>query len=102
MSNIKFDINESEKWNVLHFELENSITPKDLQSVSPPKLSGVKGVILSGRGPIWLYCFLSHYYHATKFIATYDPREDGAIVAESHTNEYKVGDIIKLANCAEK
>jgi hypothetical protein len=28
----------------MNFELENNITPKDLMSVSPPKLSGTKGL----------------------------------------------------------
>lgn len=59
-------------------------------------LSGTKGVILSGRGPIWLYCFLTHYYHPTKFIATYDPREGGAVIVESHSPEYKVGEVLKI------
>lgn len=96
MSKIKFNIKEFEKWNLLQFELENFLIPTDLQSINPPKLQGIKGVILSGRGPIWLYCFLVHYYHPTKFIATYDPREGGAIIVESHTEEYKIGDLVKI------
>jgi len=96
MTKIKFNIKESDKWNVLLFELENILSPKDLRSISPPRLPGTKGVILSGRGPIWLYCFLAHHYHPTKFIATYDPREGGAVVVETYTEEYKIGDIIKV------
>ncbi len=93
---IKFIIKESEKWNLLHFELDNPLSPKELQLITPPALSGIKGVILSGRGPIWLYSFLVHYYHPTKFIATYDPKEGGAVVVESHTPEHKAGDILDI------
>lgn len=95
MDKIKFNIKEFDKWNLLEFELENPLTPKDLKSIKPPNILG-KGIILSGRGPIWLYCFLTHYYHPTKFIATYDPREGGAIIVESHTEEYKIGDLVKI------
>lgn len=96
MTKIKFDVRKAERWNILLFELDDSLIPSDLKSVNPPKLPGTKGVVLSGRGPIWLYCFLAHYYHPTKFIATYDPREGGAVIVESHTSEYKVGDVIEM------
>jgi CRISPR-associated protein Csx3 len=67
-------------------------------------VNGTKGIILSGRGPIWLYCYLTHYYHPTKFIATYDPRLNGAVIVESHTKDYKSGELIEvnineLLNC---
>ncbi len=81
---------------ILSFELENAISPTDLQSIKPPKLPGTKGVIISGRGPIWLYCFLVHYYHPTRFMGTYDPREEGAVIVESHTSDYRVGDVLKV------
>jgi len=54
------------------------------------------GVILSGRGPVWLFGFLIHFYHPTLFVATYDPRIGGAIVVQSHSKKYKAGDIIPL------
>jgi CRISPR-associated protein Csx3 len=73
---------------------------QELRQLSPPNPIAEnfahKGVILSGRGPVWLYCFLTHFYHTTKFVATYDPRLQGAVVVESHGSEYKVGDIIPV------
>jgi CRISPR-associated protein Csx3 len=95
MTRIRFDVKEEERWSILTFELDDSLTPSDLKTIDPPKVKGTKGVILSGRGPIWLYGFLIHYYHPTKFIATYDPRE-GAVIVESHTHRYRVGDVIKV------
>jgi len=92
---INFKVTEKNEFTIVHFELEGSITPDVLQDLRPPKVNYAKGVILSGRGPIWLYCYLAHYYHPTKFIATFDPRI-GAVIVESHSQEYKVGEVIKV------
>lgn len=96
MAEIRFKVKEFEGWNLVRFDINNSISPTDLKSVKPPDISGVKGVILSGRGPVWLYGYLIHFYHPTKFIATYDPRLGGAVIVESHSKDYKVGDVIKI------
>ena len=85
---------------IISFSLSENVSASDLSKLSPPDPIGGnfadKGVVLSGRGPIWLYCFLTHFYHPTKFIATYDPRLKGAVVVESHGSKYKVGDIIPV------
>ena len=75
--------------------MNENVTPDILEKLNPPKVNSAKGVILSGRGPIWLYCYLVHHYHPTRFIATYDPRI-GAVVVESHTQDHKIGEIIKV------
>jgi len=93
---IKFNIIERDEYTILHFELCNPILPKALKSLNPPEVNPTKGVILSGRGPIWLYCYLTHHYHPTKFIATYDPRLGGAVIVESHSPQHKIGEIIKI------
>lgn len=92
---IRFEIVERSMYTIVHFELKTNITSDILKDLKPPKVNGTKGVILSGRGPIWLYCYLIHYYHPTKFIATFDPRVGGAVVVESHVQNYEVGDIVK-------
>jgi len=93
---IKLKTTENEKYTLIYFELIKPIEPKDLLKIEFPKIDATKGVILSGRGPIWLYCYLMHHYHPTKFIATYDPRLNGAVIVESHTSEYRQGDLIKV------
>lgn len=95
MSEIKFDVLDEEEYSILSFEIEGVLSPEDLAALIPPKVDGSKGVILSGRGPVWLYCFLTHFYHPTKFIATYDPRLGGAVVVETHSVEYAIGSILK-------
>jgi len=85
---------------VIHFDLKRELNPEDLKNIKPP--DPVKNkfsnnlVILSGRGPIWLYGFLIHFYHPVKAVAVFDPRLDGAVVVESHSNDFKIGSIVKL------
>lgn len=95
MGEIKFYSKEENEFTLISFEMTDVLEPKDLFFIVPPKVNGAKGVILSGRGPIWLYCFLTHFYHPTKFIATYDPRLEGAIIVERHAPEYNVGSVLK-------
>lgn len=94
-SEIKFNVVEREEYVIIEFELDGPIVPEALRSIRPPSVPAGKGVILSGRGPIWLYGYLIHHYHPATFIATYDPRI-GAVVVESHTSKYRIGDIIKI------
>ena len=97
---IVFKAIQQEQFTMLSFSLSENAEPKDLSTLTPPdpitNNFAHKGVILSGRGPVWLYCFLTHYYHPTKFVATYDPRLEGAVVVESHGSQYKVGDVIPI------
>lgn len=93
---IEFKIDEKKEYTIVSFKLNEVISPNILSSIRPPEVNATKGVVLSGRGPIWLYCYLTHFYHPTKFVATYDPRLNGAVIVESHTVKYKAGDIIEL------
>jgi CRISPR-associated protein Csx3 len=95
MRKIKFDVRE-EEYSIVSFEIDGVISPEDLAALTPPKVDGSKGVILSGRGPIWFYCFLTHFYHPTKFIATYDPRLEGAVIVETHSLEHAIGSVLNL------
>ena len=92
---IEFKAEERGKYTLIEIELEDTIAPDVLKAVSPPKVDLRKGVVISGRAPIWLYCFLTHYYHPASWVATFDPRI-GAVVVESHSPKYKVGDVIEV------
>jgi CRISPR-associated protein Csx3 len=94
---IKFQTIVKEEYVVVHFELQHIILPEILKKLTPPKVDNKKGVVLSGRGPIWLYCFLTHFYHPTKFIAVYDPRIGGGVIVETHTPGYSVGDTLEVS-----
>ena len=97
---MKFTLIANKDFSVVAFEVNETLNAADLSTLTPPdpiaNNFAHKGVILSGRGPVWLYCFLTHFYHPTKFVATYDPRLEGAVVVESHGSQYKVGDVIPI------
>ena len=93
---ISFNVKEEKEYTIVHFELNNIATPEILRNIIPPKIDGRKGVILSGRGPVWLYTYLTHHYHPTIYIAVYDPRLGKGVVIESHTPKYKPGETINI------
>ena len=98
---INITVKRHNEFVLLGFQLPNDpISPDILNSISPPdpitQNFAHLGVVISGRGPVWLYGFLVHYYHPVKWVATHDPRLQAAVVVASHTPEVKPGDVIKL------
>ena len=90
----------NENTTLVEFELKRNLEPADLNVISPPdpvKLGfSSKTVILSGRGPIWFYVFISHKYHIVRVLAIYDPRLNGAVIVASHDVGFKEGEFIPL------
>lgn len=74
------------------------LNPEELPEVlaNAPYVDATKGVIISGRGPIWLFVALAHFYHYCVWVATHDPRLGGAVVVVSHVSRVKVGEVIGL------
>ena len=84
---------------VVEIELEEGevLRPDQLTRMQPPHLSGMQGVVISGRAPIWLYSYLVHWYHATRWVGIFDPRLGGAVViSRHHYTAPNIGDIVKL------
>ena len=75
---------------------EGVCTPEDLKSLNLPFYNPTKGVIISGRAPVWVFSTLVHEFHPTLWIATFDPRLGGGVVVQTHTKDIKVGDLILL------
>jgi len=72
------------------------ITPEDLQNLRLPKdLDPSRGVILSGRAPVWLFGMLVHDCHFCRWVACYDPRFPGGVVVSTHSPEARVGQEIE-------
>ncbi|NEZ59126.1 CRISPR-associated ring nuclease Crn3/Csx3 [Adonisia turfae] len=61
----------------------------------PAGLDPRKGVVIYGRGPMWLYAYLIHECHPTVWVACFDPRL-GAVVATTHSKLVSVGQVISL------
>jgi CRISPR-associated protein Csx3 len=72
------------------------ITPQDLVNTHLPKNIDWKlGVVIEGRGPIWLYGYLVHLCHPALWVACYDSRL-GAVVVATHTHAVEVGQLLTL------
>lgn len=84
---------------IIEIELDGNVLPEEMQALQVPdpikEEIADKLIVISGRGPIWLYCFLTHKFHPCKAVAVFDPRL-GAVIVESHCKEYDVGTIIKM------
>lgn len=92
---VSFRKKEYGEYTHIHFRC-GILTPEVLKTLRPPQVDHTKGVLLSGRGPIWLYGFLVHYYHPSKFVMVYEPRGDVGVVVQSHTPDYYVGDSVYI------
>jgi len=83
---------------LVEFEIEGGITtPQEAFSVSLPEVPSAKGVVVSGRGPVWLYGRLVHHFHPARWVAVFDPRLNGAVVVASHWPEVKPGEVLKIS-----
>jgi len=73
------------------------ITPEDLRTLAlPPGIDTQRGIVLSGRAPIWLYAHLVHELHPTAWVACYDPRL-GAVAVTTHSRATRIGQVIPLS-----
>jgi len=68
---IEFEIKKiKEDIVMINFILKRGLEPQDLKRISPPDpvKSGISTniVVLSGRGPIWLYGFLNSFLSSCK------------------------------------
>ena len=95
---IRYTTTETPSFVLVHFDLEGAITPDKLKEATnrAPDVAG-KPVVLSGRGPIWLYGALIHkYLHVVPWLGVYDPKLGGAIVVASHVANVKEGDMVPV------
>lgn len=94
-------VNLTEVYSFCHFTIEDDILgPEDLPYCSLPAEVLDRqhlGLIISGRGPVWLYARLVHEAHPFAWVATADPRLQGAVVVTRHRKDSPpIGSIIPL------
>ncbi len=91
---------EGLKYQLLFVELtrkDRIIHPEELAEIELPQgIDTTGGVVISGRGPIWLHDYLVHELHPTAWIGCFEPRFNSAIVVATHTSSVKVGQVIPL------
>ena len=95
---IQFNTTPIEGATLLEFNIDGGVCePADLATLNPPEVDGTGGVVISGRGPVWLYAALVHHYHTTQWVGTFDPRMGGAVVTSRHYRTAPaVGSIVSL------
>lgn len=89
---------EKNGWNCVSFQLNPSspLHPTDLNNIAPLELPSDSKIILSGRGPNWLFTSLAMAYcDSAKAIACFQPGV-GSTVAITNCTEVKLGDLIPL------
>jgi CRISPR-associated protein Csx3 len=96
---LKFSVaTEREDFTVVEVEIlrENGIAlSEDVREVSnAPQVVPQRGVIISGRLPVWLFAALAHHYHPAAWVGIYDPRLGGGVVVQSHTPRRKLGEVV--------
>lgn len=93
------------KYQLLTVELtrkDRIIYPEELADVElPPGIDTRNGVVISGRGPMWLHDYLVYELHPTAWIGSYEPRYHSAIVVATHTRLVKIGQVIPLEQQGE-
>ena len=87
---------------IINIELKRPIAPEEVKLIKEAIAKAKKYisnelVIISGRGPIWMYCVLVHMFHGISAnVAVLDPKQEGAVVVMSHDPYLKEGTVIKL------
>ena len=73
-----------------------AVLPAVMQRL-PEHLATDKLVVIEGHMSTWLAAALAaRYCHGGKAFGVYDPRLRGAVVAASHSPEYRVGDVVAV------
>ena len=92
---------------VLNIEINRVLEPKDIQEIvrraefALPASAPSLVIALSGRLPVWAFGALIHHYHPALAVAVYDPRLGGGVVVATHSPEFKVGQVVDLADFAQ-
>jgi CRISPR-associated protein Csx3 len=97
---IKFDTTHINEATLVEMTIEGdgvldfSDLPEIIQEF--PQVDPAKGVILSGRLPIPVYCAIAHHLHPTAWVAIMAPAAGGAVVVQSHKKGFGVGQIVPV------
>ncbi|CAI9086389.1 CRISPR-associated protein Csx3 [Candidatus Methylacidiphilum fumarolicum] len=96
MNNLDLRVIDTPKFQILNINIagNGTVEPSVLKNLELPKLDYTKGVVLHGRGPIWLYGHLVHQCHPARWVGVFDPRIGGVVVERHHKEAPEVGETI--------
>lgn len=83
---------------LLEIEIEGGVCEaSDLAKIVVPNVPGDRGILISGRAPVWLFSFLTHHFHVCQWVATFDPRLAGGVVTSRHSVDApEVGQVVSI------
>lgn len=86
------------QFQILHFVLTGNgvLEPHSLQGLQLPPLDYRRGVLLSGKGPVWLFAYLAHLCHPAAWVAIFDPRLGGVVVQNHIASGPQPGSLVVL------
>ena len=96
---MKLIASEESDYTLVNIEADSEgiFAPEELKNIcSSPNIKFNKGIILSGRAPIWVFASLVHFFHPAAWVATYDPRLRAGVVVATHTRGVSIGQLIPL------
>ncbi len=81
----------------LHIHRNQELSLNDLkEAVRPQLLNPGLGIVLEGKAPLWLYGYLAQHCQTVPWIACYEPRLLGAVIAVDRTNTGLLGQVLPL------
>lgn len=94
---LEFKTTEFGTYTFVEFTVDGVLNSQELRGLTAPEVNASTGVVLSGRGPIWLYGYLVHEYHPAAWVACYDPRLGGGVVVKRHApHAPKLGEVLPI------
>lgn len=92
----------TQAYTFVEFEIAGGVLePGELPRVSLPPEALARpelGLVLSGRGPVWLYAHLAHLGHAFAWVGVFEPRRAGAVVVQRHRADApEVGSVVDVS-----
>lgn len=77
--------------------VDGPVTPKN-ELPDMPKMAAGCLLVISGRAPIWRYGMALHKAHGSPAaaVATFDPRLGGAVVVQTHSRQWREGDVVEV------
>ena len=84
---------------ILHFEVvgDRFIEPRVMRELDYPEIPSEKPAIIEGLMPIWMgQRLVAEYVHKAPVLAMYDPRMKAGVVVATHTEKFRVGDLIEV------
>jgi CRISPR-associated protein Csx3 len=91
---IAFSLKPQGEFSLLTFDLgKDPIEPGVLGKLDLPEIPHGP-IVVSGRGPVWLFAYICHEVRSAPWVATHDPRLGGGVVVATTTPGVMVGDIV--------